>query len=196
MDLRQGARANASSATEGGAAHAAPEPQTPATPIGHESFRAAMRDLAGAVSIVTTSGGERRTGCIVSSLQSYSVAPPILLVSLGRESSTAKLLAETGRFGVSLLSHAMREVADGFSGPNSPSGDERFRHGQWKRLAPEGQWVAEGALAAFDCAVDEMIPRHSHVIVLGKVLTMTSHAPDDRPLLYWRRAYHDIARPD
>ncbi len=194
MEPREGPRADVSPAAEGGAARAAPVPHSAAAPIGGETFRAAMRDLAGAVSIVTTSGGERRTGCTISSLQSYSVAPPILLVSLGRENSTAKLLAETGRFGVSLLSHAMREVALGFAAPNGPYAEERFRHGRWKRLVADGQWVAEGALAIFDCVVDEMIPRHSHVIVLGRVIAMAGEAPSDRPLLYWRRTYRELAQ--
>lgn len=193
MRLGDGWLAAPPPAAEGGAAHAAPGSDSIATPIGGDAFRAAMRDLAGAVSVVTTCAGGRRTGCTVSSLQSYAVAPPILLLSLGRESSTAKLLAETGRFGVSLLGHAMDEVAQGFSGPNS-AGEARFRHGRWKRLLDGGQWVAEGALAAFDCAVDEMIPRHSHVIVLGRVIAMANEAASDRPLLYWRRAYHGIAQ--
>jgi flavin reductase (DIM6/NTAB) family NADH-FMN oxidoreductase RutF len=161
----------------------------PPLAIDGDSFRLAMRDLAGAVAIVTSRIGERRTGCTVSSLTCYSVAPPILLVSLGRDSSSARLIAESGRFGVSLLGDTMGDVAAGFARP----GEERFRHGRWSTLADDGQWLADGALAGFDCIVDDMIPRHSHVIVLGRVAAMATAAASDGPLLYWRQGYRELA---
>lgn len=165
----------------------------PPLTIDGDSFRLAMRDLAGAVAILTTCAGERRTGCTISSLQCYSVAPPILLVSLGRDSSSARLIAESGRFGVSLLGNRMGDIAAGFARPAVSSGEERFRHGRWAKLAADGQWLSDGALAGFDCAVDEMIYRHSHVIVLGKVVAMATAAAADRPLLYWQQGYRELA---
>ncbi|MDR3466765.1 MAG: flavin reductase family protein [Xanthobacteraceae bacterium] len=161
--------------------------------IDGETFRLAMRDLAGAVAILTTSVGGRRTGCTISSLQCYAVAPPILLVSLGRDSSSARMIAESGRFGISLLGQGMGEVAAGFARPAVSSAEERFRHGRWSKRDGDGQWLADGALAGFDCAVDEMIYRYSHVIVLGKVVAMAQAADPDRPLLYWRQGYRELA---
>lgn len=108
----------------------------PPLTIDGDSFRLAMRDLAGAVAILTTCAGERRTGCTISSLQCYSVAPPILLVSLGRDSSSARLIAESGRFGVSLLGNKMGYIAAGFARPAMSSGEERFRHGRWGSSSP------------------------------------------------------------
>jgi flavin reductase (DIM6/NTAB) family NADH-FMN oxidoreductase RutF len=187
MTRGEGARA-----LRAGSSHDRPADLRVHAGIDGESFRSAMRDLAGAVAIVTARLGERRTGCTVSSLQCYAVAPPILLVSLGRESSSAKLIAEAGRFGVSLLGSSLRDVASGFSRPTVASGEERFRHGRWTTLVPDGQWLAEGAIAGFECTVDELIPRHSHVIVLGKVVAMMRAGAAEQPLLYWRQGYREL----
>jgi len=158
-----------------------------------ETFRAAMRNLAGAVSVVTTQIGDERTGCTVSSVVSLSMTPPTLIVLLGRDSSTARLVARSGRFGVSLLGENARDVAVGLSGFGATKGEERFRHGRWTTLVPDGSPVAEGALVAFDCEVEEMIARHTHVIVVGRVVAIADAREEERPLLYWQRDYRQLA---
>jgi flavin reductase (DIM6/NTAB) family NADH-FMN oxidoreductase RutF len=157
-----------------------------------DAFRAAMRNLAGAVSVVATQHGGERTGCTVSSVVSLSVTPPTLIVLLGRDSSTARLVARSRRFGVSLLGESAREVAVGLSG-GPTKGEERFRHGRWTTLVLDGSPVAEGALVAFECEVEEMIARHTHMIVVGRVLAIADKLEDERPLLYWQRDYRQLA---
>ena len=44
------------------------------------------------------------------------------------------------------------------------------------------------ALAAIDCELDESIERHSHAIVIGRVLGLQS-SPTKAGLLYWRGQY-------
>jgi len=157
-----------------------------------DDFRAALRELAGGVSIVTTRLGARRTGCVVSSLTSYSLEPPTLLLTLARNNSTSDLLLESGGLGVSLISARLRETAHAFA--RAPSGEARFAHGSWRETTPGGQWVIEGALAAFECRVEETIARHTHLIVLARVLTVETKAGDDAdPLLYWRRDYRRLS---
>jgi len=124
---------------------------------------------------------------------SLSVAPPTLIVLLGRDSSTAQLVERSGRFGVSLLGENARDVAVGLSGFGATKGEERFRHGRWTSLVPDGSPVAEGALVAFECEVEEMIARHTHMIVVGRVLAIADKREDERPLLYWQRDYRQLA---
>lgn len=155
-------------------------------------FRAAMRNFAGAVSIVSAQSGEQLTGCTVSSLQCFTLSPPTLLLSLGRDSSMARLLPRAGRFGASLLAPQMRDIADGFSGATI-AGADRFRYGRWTTLSPDGPPVVDGALVAFECRVEDMIPRHSHVIVIGGVTAMRVADSETPPLIYWRRDYRAVA---
>ena len=158
-----------------------------------ETFRAAMRNLAGAVSVVATQCDGKRTGCTVSSLVSLSVSPPTLIVLLGRDSSTARLVEKSGRFGVSLLGESARDVAIQLSGFGAAKGEQRFGHGRWTTLTPGGSPVAEGALVAFECEVEEMIPRHTHMIVVGRVVAIADTREHERPLLYWQRDYRQLA---
>lgn len=165
----------------------------PELPPLSDTFRAAMRNLAGAVSIVATQHDGERTGCTVSSVVSLSVTPPTLIVLLGRDSSTARMIGHSGRFGVSLLGEAGRDVAVGLSGFGAAKGEDRFRHGSWTTLVPDGSPVADGALVAFECEVEEMIPRHTHMIVVGRVVAVADRSEEDRPLLYWQRDYRHLA---
>ena len=68
-----------------------------------DSFREAMGRLAAGVVMVTCSVDGRPWGLTVTACCSVSIEPPLLLVSLGRESSTASAVRRTGSFGVSLL---------------------------------------------------------------------------------------------
>ena len=55
-----------------------------------------------------------------------------------------------------------------------------------------GAPILEGALAAFDCEVEEMIERHSHAIVIGRVAAVQL-SDEAEPLLYRRGGYGALA---
>ena len=168
------------------------EPGASPLRVTSEDFRVAMRELAGGVSLVTTRLGARRAGCVVSSLSSCAIDPPTLLLTLAKENSTASLLLETGRFGVSIAPANLRATVAAFA--SAPAGEARFAHGAWREVSPGGQWVMEGALAALECRVEETISRHTHLIVLGRVVAAYSAtAIETSPLLYWRRDYRELA---
>ena len=103
------------------------------------------------------------------------------------------MIGRSGRFGVSLLGEAGRDVAVGLSGFGAAKGEDRFRHGSWTTLVPDGSPVADGALVAFECEVEEMIPRHTHMILVGRVVAVADRSEEDRPLLYWQRDYRRLA---
>jgi flavin reductase (DIM6/NTAB) family NADH-FMN oxidoreductase RutF len=45
------------------------------------------------------------------------------------------------------------------------------------------------ALAALDCDVEELLPRHDHAIIIGRVRPARVH-PGRRPLLFWMGEHH------
>jgi flavin reductase (DIM6/NTAB) family NADH-FMN oxidoreductase RutF len=45
-----------------------------------------------------------------------------------------------------------------------------------------------GALSAIDCQVDEIVERHSHAIVIGRVLDIQT-SPHTAGLAYWQGRY-------
>ncbi len=148
------------------------------------AFRQAMRALSSGVAIVACGDGERRVGCTVTAVASLSLTPPTLIVSLARTSSTLAGLREAGAFSVNLLAARHEPLAQRFSGRGGVHGSRRFDGADWATLAT-GAPVLAGAIAAFDCLIEEVIERHSHAIVLGAVVSLRE-GPDEPALAHWR----------
>lgn len=150
-------------------------------------FRGAMRHLAGGVSIITAGRGKEITGMTVTSVSSLSVDPPTLIVSVNRDASSWPVLKRHGFFGVNILAADQLAVAECFSGKGGLKGTERFTGAQWITRS-SGVPLLAGALAAIDCAVEETIERHSHAIVIGRVLDVQASG-QRAALAYWQGRY-------
>jgi flavin reductase (DIM6/NTAB) family NADH-FMN oxidoreductase RutF len=156
----------------------------------HEKFRVAMRELAGAVSVISCGEDERRTGFTATSVSSLSLDPPTLIVCVNRSSSSWPTLREAPSFGVNILSASHRELAHRFAGGSGAEGAQRYEGGQWMTLAT-GAPLLTDALAAFDCSVEEIIERHSHAIVIGRIEAVRRRGGAGA-LVYWRGSYDQL----
>jgi flavin reductase (DIM6/NTAB) family NADH-FMN oxidoreductase RutF len=162
--------------------------------VSADDFRGAMRRLAGGVSVITVGQGNDITGMTVTSVSSLSVDPPTLVVSINRESSSWPLLKRHGCFGVNILTADQLDIAERFSGKGGLKGAARFAGAQWITLA-SGVPLLAGALSAIDCEVEEIVERHSHAIVIGRVLDMRL-ASRNSALAYWQGQYVAIDRDE
>ena len=162
--------------------------------VSADDFRGAMRRLAGGVSVITVGRGNDITGMTVTSVSSLSVDPPTLIVSINRESSSWPLLKRHGVFGVNILTADQLDIAERFSGKDGLKGAARFAGAQWITLA-SGVPLLAGALSAIDCEVEEIVERHSHAIVIGRVLDMRL-ASRNSALAYWQGQYVAIDRDE
>lgn len=183
---------NAHSApAQAGAVSAAPE-SAPKVELSAAAlaYRAAMRKLAGAVSVLTVGAGESRTGLTATSVSSLSIDPPTLLICVNRSSSSLGALKSHGTFAINVLRPHHQPLADQFAGKGGLKGPDRYQGAEWTRLET-GAPVLADALAAFDCEIEEAIERHSHFIVIGRVVAsrITETA---EPLLYWAGAYRNL----
>jgi flavin reductase (DIM6/NTAB) family NADH-FMN oxidoreductase RutF len=150
-------------------------------------FRSAMRRLTGGVSVVTAGKGRDISGMTVTSVSSLSVEPPSLIVSLNRESSSWPLVKRYGVFGVSILTSDQTDIADRFTGKGGLKGADRFAGASWITRA-SGVPLLANALVAIDCEVEDIIERHSHAIVIGRVLDVAVSARS-AALAYWQGQY-------
>jgi flavin reductase (DIM6/NTAB) family NADH-FMN oxidoreductase RutF len=155
--------------------------------VSSDDFRGAMRHLAGGVSVITAGRGKEITGMTVTSVSSLSVDPPTLIVSVNREASSWPVLKRHGFFGINILAADQLEIAERFSGKGGLKGAERFAGAQWISRR-SGVPLLVGALAAIDCAVEEAIERHSHAIIIGRVLDIQASG-DTAALAYWQGRY-------
>jgi flavin reductase (DIM6/NTAB) family NADH-FMN oxidoreductase RutF len=156
-----------------------------------DEFRIAMRELAGAVSVISCGEGERRTGFTATSVSSFSLDPPTLILCVNRASSSWPVLREADSFGVNVLSASHRELAHRFAGRGGAEGPQRYEGaGQWVTLATSAPLLAD-ALAAFDCRTEEIIERHSHAIVIGRIEAVRRRGGGGA-LVYWRGDYDQL----
>jgi flavin reductase (DIM6/NTAB) family NADH-FMN oxidoreductase RutF len=146
-----------------------------AIPVLPADFRGAMRHLTGGVSVITAGRGTDITGMTVTSVTSLSVEPPTLLVSINRDASSFPLIRRHGAFGVNILNADQLDVADRFAGS------------QWV-TSVSGVPLLVGALSAFDCEVEEIVERHSHGIVIGRVRDIRN-STRNAALAYWHGQY-------
>ena len=140
----------------------------PRTPEEVAAFKTAMRHLAGAVAVITTGSGEERTGFTATSVASFSMEPPTLIVCLNRASSSWPIIQNHGGFCVNLLSHDQSHIADRFAGRGGVRGTGRYEGATWQQQ-PSGSLGLADALVTIDCTLEEAIERHSHAILLGRV---------------------------
>jgi flavin reductase (DIM6/NTAB) family NADH-FMN oxidoreductase RutF len=155
--------------------------------VGDGQFRGAMRQLAGGVSVITVGRGEDISGMTVTSVSSLAVDPPSLVVAINRASSSWPLLDRYRSFGVNILKADQLAIAERFDGRNGLRGAARFAGAHWRQLA-SGVPLLEGALAAIDCEVEDIVERHSHALVIGRVLDLELSAPA-AALAYWQGQY-------
>jgi flavin reductase (DIM6/NTAB) family NADH-FMN oxidoreductase RutF len=159
-----------------------------------DDFRGAMRQLTGGVSVITTGRGKDISGMTVTSVSSLSVDPPALIVSINRGASSWPLLQRYGFFGVNILTSDQIDIAERFTGKGGLKGAERFAGAEWTTRA-SGVPLLIGALAAIDCEVEEIVERHSHGIVIGRVLDL-QRSTRTAALAYWQGQYVAIDRDE
>lgn len=114
-----------------------------------------------------------------------------MLVSLNRTSSTWPVVERYGHLGINIVGAAHEALANQFAGRGGLRGADRYRGAEWT-TAVSGAPLLVDAVAAIDCTVEEAIERHSHVIVIGRVLAIRIGA--GHSLLYQDGRYHAVPR--
>jgi len=155
--------------------------------VSSADFRGAMRHLTGGVSVITAGRGKDITGMTVTSVSSFSVDPPTLIVSINRDASSFPLIRRHGAFGVNILAADQLDIAERFAGKGGLKGADRFAGARWV-TAVSGVPLLVGALSAVDCEVEELIERHSHGIVIGRVRDVRN-STRNAALAYWHGQY-------
>jgi Flavin reductase like domain len=99
-------------------------------------------------------------------------------------------LRRSRAFAVNLLSADQQEHAEQFAGRSGLQGSERYQGGLWRSL-PSGALCLANSIASFDCEIEDMIERHTHAILIGRVRHVFIDAASGA-LVYWRGAYDQL----
>jgi len=166
---------------------AAPErPRT--TGVAGDVFRETMSRVPAPVTIVTTTGRDGPHGTTVSAFCSLSLEPPLVLVSLDRDSDLLRMVRQSRRYGINVLSHDQEELATRFA----RKGADKFAEVPWTldtdlpRLEGTASWIA--------CRLHDLVDGGDHMIAVGFV--EHAEASPAHPLLYRQREFGTLhSRP-
>ncbi|HEY0266286.1 MAG TPA: flavin reductase family protein [Rhizomicrobium sp.] len=130
-------------------------------------------------------------GMTVSSFNTVSLDPPLVLFSVARKAFGLSPLLKSASFSVNILGLEHVEVSNRFARAGADKwADTAFQ------LADTGTPVLEGAIAAFECAHYAQYDGGDHVIVLGRVLSLhCRHEIQADPLLFYCGRYHAVGNP-
>jgi flavin reductase (DIM6/NTAB) family NADH-FMN oxidoreductase RutF len=163
-------------------------------------FRQALGAFPTGVAVVTgiTAAGER-LGMTVSSFNSVSITPPLVLFSVARRAHSFAAWTQMSHYAINVLSQEQETISNRFA---RPLGEK------WEGLlvvdGAIGVPLLPNALAAFECAAYAQYDGGDHAIFVGRVeaLHTTMHR-QEQPLIFfggrYRRldaAFRDVPPPD
>ena len=152
-------------------------------------FRDALGQFATGVAVVTADVDGTLLGSTISSFNSVSLSPPLVLFSLARSAQTFELWLQAKHFGVTVLAEHEVELSNRFA----RGGAEK-----WTGLSPtrgeHGVPLLRGGLAAFECATYAVHHGGDHEIILGQVLAF--HRREAAPLLFFSGKYQRLHADD
>ena len=130
-------------------------------------------------------------GTTVSSFNSVSLDPPLVLFSLARTVLSLSAWQAANAWGISVL----HETQDSLSTRFAQSGG-----GKWLGFEPitgaTGVPLIPGALAYFECERYALHDGGDHLIFVGRVLALGRlSGSSSRPLIFFAGRYHQIDRP-
>jgi flavin reductase (DIM6/NTAB) family NADH-FMN oxidoreductase RutF len=148
-------------------------------------FRDALGQFPTGVCIVTAEVDGTLLGATVSSFNSVSLDPPLVLFSLARSASAFPLWQKAMHFGVAVLAESQIDLSNRFA---------RSGADKWSGLAPlrgeSGVPLLRGALATFECETFARYEGGDHEIIVGRVLSFTRI--NASPLLFHAGGYRRI----
>jgi len=141
-----------------------PAPEQPRAEL--EGLRAALGQFATGVAVVTARAGDGRSvGLTINSFASVSLAPPLVLWSLSKRSSSLAVFAAARSVAIHVLAADQEALARRFAVP----GIDRFA-GLPRGIGPDGVPLLEGGVARFICTPQARHEAGDHVVFIMRVV--------------------------
>lgn len=155
-------------------------------------LKQAMRAYPQGVTVVTTQADDGPKGITVSSFTSVSLSPPLVLISIAKESKPHDLYRKAKGFAVNFLADDQKSVSDRFAGRTEAL--DMFEGLKFK-LGVTGSPIIDGVCAAIECKTWRVYEGGDHSLIIGEVVA--AQAPSDkRPLVYYAQQYTTTEPPE
>ena len=151
-----------------------------------------MRIFPQGVTVVTASDAEGAGGITVSAFQSVSLEPPLILISVSRQSSVYPLLMRSKKFAVNFLADDQKMVSDRFAGRHNVK--DKFE-GIGCAPGVTGAPVIKGVRAIVECKVWNVYDGGDHSLIIGEVVK-AGKLNDKPPLVFYGTQYTTTERID
>ena len=151
-------------------------------------FRDALGHFATGVAIVTAKGqsGEQM-GMTISSFNSVSIDPPLVLFSVARTATRLSILASADAYAVNVLRHDQEDLCRYFARSQADRADVLISLSA-STYCP----IIDDALATFECIPHAEYDGGDHLIFVGEVVKFRA-AEKAQPLLFYRGKITTIA---
>ena len=154
-----------------------------------EKTRIAFSTFATGVCIVTASDDGKPIGMTVSSFNSVSLDPPLVLWSVGTHAPEYQAFCRAEHYVIHILSSDQVALSNRFATP----GIDKFESldTSWSE---QGVPILADTLARFHCSARHNYPAGDHNILVGAVNEVSSIDPvtEGAPLLYFASGYRKV----
>lgn len=150
-----------------------------------QAFISAMGGAAASVTVITTDGAAGRLGQTVTAMMSVCAEPPTLVIGLYRGVPVADAVRTNRCFAVNVLAHDDVQLARDFAGQNDF--ETRYKFGEGWTSLRTGSPARLGAAAVFDCHAEQFLTVGTHLLIVGRVVSVSSQAVPT--LTYMNRSY-------
>jgi flavin reductase (DIM6/NTAB) family NADH-FMN oxidoreductase RutF len=153
-----------------------------------KAFRQSLGEFATGVAVITAQGsGEELIGMTMSSFNSVSIDPPLVLFSVDRRANSLPAMLEAKGFAVNVLAREQEHISNRFARALSDKWAE-VKRSVGHASAP----LITGALAHFECEPYANYDGGDHVIFLVRVLRHAVRPGNPAPLIFFRGRYRDL----
>lgn len=154
----------------------------------HRAFRHALGEFATGIAVVTARGrGGELVGMTMSSFNSVSIDPPLVLFSVDRKARSLPAMLDARGFAVNVLAREQEAISNQFARALGNKWDQ-IRTSVGHAQAP----LIAGALAHFECEPYANYDGGDHVIFVVRVLRHEIRAGAAAPLIFFRGRYRDL----
>jgi flavin reductase (DIM6/NTAB) family NADH-FMN oxidoreductase RutF len=159
-------------------------------PFDARRFRNALGRFPTGVVIVTAVAPDgARIGMTVSSFNSVSLDPPLVLFSVHRQALTFPIWQKIGSFAINILNEEQETLSNQFAHAKGEKWD-----GVMPLAGVTGVPIMPNACAVFECKAHARHDGGDHEIFVGRVLEIHEHPVNrGRPLVFFEGRYRQLA---
>lgn len=147
-----------------------------------------LRNLFGhfatGVAVVTAAADSRLAGVTISSFNSISLSPELVMFSLTRTLLSLPDFETAARYGINFLAADQKDVSRRFA----TRGEDKWA-GTAMHFGRNGAPLLDGALAHIECELHQRVEAGDHIVFICRITGFDTPGADKEPLVFFKGEY-------